>query len=755
MSFDRIEYAGLTFTDDEIMDGEAFRTLSLLYDALEIGTFTVELYLTDPDIGTALAEFRRNTKLLYYHREQLRGTYYVESVARTGKYTYQITANDALSLLDQSNHMGGIYTGQIVAEVVSSICNIPYLIQSKLSRIRLYGWLPIATRRSNLAQVLFAIGGVAKVDQNGVLRIETLWNGMCSNIPESRVFWGDKVNYASKVTEISVLEHQYIMGTEEIKLFEGATVDGDVIQFSEPAHSLTAQGFRILEQGANYARVSGGSGTLTGLKYIHTTRDVREPVSEDEVPNVVEVTEATLVSLTNSAAVAQRLAAYYRQTESVEHEAVYDGEAPGDVVTMTHPYGGAAFGCISEASISLGRSPVAAEKVALGYVPPIIGDGEILEERVVLTGTGAWTPPEGVESVRAVLIGAGQKGEDGEDGTVGILPTSDHDSQQNTQTVGPGTAVSASSTANTQNSALQDPEPGKGGPGGAGGLGGKILQLEMEVSGPVSYACGTAAAHGKDSDSVFGEASSSNGERSQAGFVDPITGETFAKPGQDGIAGGDGGTPNSSGKDAGSAKGGRGGNKDTYNYTYIGDTWTPVTGVRSSSKITINAAWGGGAGGGGAGGNGEDGGTPYFSGRDTSISLDKGDGVGIVYTITGGNGGNGKNGASATSYGSGGDGGNGGGGAGQCSSASISTTVETSWTQYGSDPPPTIGASPWSSSYAYKGGTPVAGVGGIAGDGMDGCIIIYYAVKRKATSGAVRDRVGRMVLDRLGRRIIV
>ncbi|HJA63541.1 MAG TPA: hypothetical protein H9719_05325, partial [Candidatus Intestinimonas stercoravium] len=176
MSFDRIEYSGLTFTDEEIVDGEVFRTVSLLYDALEIGTFSVELYLT-PDVGAVLTDFSRNAKLLYYHRDQLWGTYYVERVTRTGKYTYEIAANDALSLLDQSSHMGGIYTGQTVAEVVAEICNIPYLIQSKLSDIKLYGWLPIAARRSNLAQVLFAVGAVAKVDQNGVLRLEALWNG--------------------------------------------------------------------------------------------------------------------------------------------------------------------------------------------------------------------------------------------------------------------------------------------------------------------------------------------------------------------------------------------------------------------------------------------------------------------------------------------------------------------------------------------------------------------------------------------------
>lgn len=69
------------------------------------------------------------------------------------------------------------------------------------------------------------------------------------------------------------------------------------------------------------------------------TRDVRVPVSEDEVSNVVEVKEATLVSLTNSAAVAQRLAGYYQYIEALDHEVVYDGERPGDVVAFEHPYG--------------------------------------------------------------------------------------------------------------------------------------------------------------------------------------------------------------------------------------------------------------------------------------------------------------------------------------------------------------------------------------------------------------------------------
>ena len=68
-------------------------------------------------------------------------------------------------------------------ELVAEICTIPYIIQSKFAGIKLYGWLPVATRRANLAQVLFAIGAHAKTDQNGVLRIESLWDGVSSSIP--------------------------------------------------------------------------------------------------------------------------------------------------------------------------------------------------------------------------------------------------------------------------------------------------------------------------------------------------------------------------------------------------------------------------------------------------------------------------------------------------------------------------------------------------------------------------------------------
>lgn len=572
-TINRLVYGDLFFTDHEIQEGEIYETAALLSDALEIGTLQVELYLRDESKGAALTGFHRNDTLLYYHRDKLRGTYYIEQVERTGKFTYSVTASDALGLLDQSSHMGGIYTGQTVGELVAEICNIPYQVQSRFAKIKLYGWLPVATRRSNLAQVLFAVGAQAKVDQYGALRIEALWDGVSSAITPDRIFWGDRVRYEARVTEVSVLEHQYIPGTEEVQLFEGTTQSGDVIQFQEPVHSLEASGFSLLEYGANYARVSAGTGILTGKKYDHTTRDVRQAVTPSDVANVVEVKEATLVSLVNSAAVAERLADYYKFIESMEATVVYDGERPGDVIAFEHPFGGASVGCVKSASITIGGKLVAQETTAIGYRPTKMEDLEYLDGLEVLTGDGEWIPPEGAENVRAVLIGGGGAGYNGSPGENVDYA---YDFNSATGNYSPAQISRISTSANVfANSA------GKGGAGGAGGVAGKVLEIDYEISGQekIVYSCGKGgAAEGQPgSDTVFGAFSSASGDVSGANGLD-------AAVHPDGAFEFSGKYENSTSATARGIVGGNGGN-----------------GAKGSDGKTFGSGGNGGGGGGGAG----------------------------------------------------------------------------------------------------------------------------------------------------------
>lgn len=629
----KIRYLDHVFgEEDDIKKGNCYLVGTLLGDSLSINTLEFDVESDD----STLTQFKRNDPVIYEHNGKQIGIFYVQNIERIGATTYSFSAVSALGILAEGKHYGGIYTGQTVAEILPGICGtVPYEIKTNLTEIKLYGWLPIASPRDNLAQVLFSIGAVIKTDLGGVLRIESLWDGISGELTQNQMYEGPSVKYDSAVTQVVVTEHQYVEGGEETKLFEGTAQQGDIITFNSPMYELVADGFSILESGANYAKVSGGSGTLKGRAYIHNTREVVRDVSEAAEPNIKTVKDATLVSLVNSTAVAERLANYFQWTETIQAPIVYQGEVPGNRVATWHPYDKTGVtACLESADINLSNTLKADETLLVGFVPPK-ASAEYYDTMELIDEDTTWTVPDGVTSLRVVLIGGGSGGSGGapgEDGGRGIFGTKGR---------------------------------GKGGSGGVkgeAGAGGKIYQNNITVSpgnafqvhignGGTGGNGGEAPANGSDGgDTTFGELSSLNGSRSESGFYEQTSGITYAKPGEAGIPGGNG----------------DGANSTAENVIYKGVTYTPGDTVRGETYEGYVAS-GGGGGGASAGENGKDGTIgrvstqPYATGGD------------------GGDGGTPVNGENATIYGfggSGGHGGGGGGGGGNCTGAEDRYTWE-------------------------------------------------------------------------------
>ena len=96
------------------------------------------------------------------------------------------------------------------------------------------------------SQVLFAIGATLKVDYNGTLRVEGLWDGQSTEIDAGHMHAGGSVEYSTPVTQVIVTEHAYTANaTETTELFNGTTAAGDKITFDEPCYDLAAEGFSI------------------------------------------------------------------------------------------------------------------------------------------------------------------------------------------------------------------------------------------------------------------------------------------------------------------------------------------------------------------------------------------------------------------------------------------------------------------------------------------------------------------------------
>lgn len=752
----QLVYNGKTFYQKDIFSGNVHIAMSLRSSSLEVNTLSAEA--RDPD-GVFIG-FARNTPLKWIYNGAQRGIFYLQEVERVGPSRYSLYATSAIGILTEGQHYGGIYTGQTAQEVIASICGtVPFSIQNKYADVKLYGWLPVATQRDNLVQVLIAIGAWIKTDLDGVLRIESLWDGISGNINEDYMLVGAKAPETAKITQVVVTEHQYAEGGEETKLFEGTAQQGDIITFNSPMYELVADGFSILESGANYAKVSGGSGTLKGRAYIHNTREVVRDVSEAAEPNIKTVKDATLVSLVNSTAVAERLANYFQWTETIQAPIVYQGEVPGNRVATWHPYDKTGVtACLESADINLSNTLKADETLLVGFVPPKFEQVVTYDEHEVLTGSGTWTVPEGVTQVVVVLIGGGGAGGNGDDGTgdfYGGFGTSKNETKS--VSIYPSDSAGQTKTTNcTLTATGNTTEKGTGGAGGKAGEPGKVYQKTIDVSAgdKISYICGSGGqANGAGGeDTVFGEESSASGSAESAGYTDIVTGITYAKSGTPGSAGADGGTPGNNGDDDGETAGGIG--RQPYNDSENGNNESSTANYSVTLSVNISVSSSGSGGGGAGGRSGQNDGTAGSSSGPAKFGYSIANASGTFTPSNPGTGGNGADGASAALYGCGGDGGGGGGGGGAAGSYTL--TVRNNGTYKVISPPSsTLKLYNTTSIRTYDNYSGSGGAGGAGGAGGDGCIILYYGAQKKIESGPVMDRTGRFILDKLGRRIVV
>ena len=724
----------------------SFQEVALDESSLSFDTVSVEVCTTT--IGAQLSALPNNTPIIVYRGGEIKARFVSSGVSRIGPVTYQLTGRSPMGALTGMVHTGGIYTGQTVEEVVKEICgNIPSLIKSVYAGVKLYGWLPYAdgkerSARDNLAQVLFAIGAYLRTDLNGVLRIEPLWDGTASLIDVDRSYAGGTVKYDSPISAVTVTEHQYVAGTEVKDLFSGTAQNGDIITFSEPMHSLSATGFTILESGANYAKISAGTGALTGKAYIHNTRLITQPVTAGAVENIKSVTDATLVSLVNSYAVAKRLADYYRCRETITNNIVSGHEKPGHVVSVYHPYDKKMVSaCIRSLDTTMSATLKSSMEALVGFTPAQPESAEYFDSMEILTGSGEWEVPPGVTGYTRVLIGGGDGGWSGLNGA-------------NSPSLHEETLTESNSDDRTRYVFIPYSEGGAGGNAGAPGAGGKVLVETIVDAVPgtkIPYNCGKGGAGGIRSASgssqgaaggatTMGGSSSAKGTSTDEGYSDSGTGQIFATPGAAGIPGSKGhgysrknktyvdspspeivvdGIVYKPGEDNDASDEGGRGNFATEPYGYVGWEW--------------DGGFGGGAAYGANGGKGVANG--HGSASKTSAS------------VTGSSGGRGADALpppkATTQYGKGGAGGNGGGGAGSNGTAIAKQVIK-------------IGLSVSNASLLATNPAPgLGGNGSNGGEGGDGCIILYYRKFGQVKAGPLVQRGGGLFFDRLNKLFIV
>lgn len=716
----KITYRNLTFYNNDLVEGNCSTQHAMIGESLAYDTLDFKVWCSDPRLDTdfltsdgktlitkdsntfvclesvPFTSFRPGDPLCYYFDNVLINKFYLSDVKRVGTNLYQFSCVSAIGLLDNSMHPGGIYSGTAITTVLAEIfAGITYTVDPVVESVKLYGWLPYATKRDNLQQITLATGLAIRAKSDGTVNITALSSTNKGTFGANRSAIGGKVEAITPCTAVQVTEHVYQTSTEDITLYDGSFLTEELILFQEPVHSLLITGGTILASGANYARVQGsGAVKLTGKKYIHTIKRITKgTVSGNSKDSVLTIGDATLVTSLNSNALAQKLYDVFSLPSSIKTDVLYGSERPGDVVSVINPYTAIIeSACTRKMDITFGSILKASADFLLGYQPSGIITG--YKNKVILTSDQTWTVPAGVTEIRAILIGGGDGGQGGLNGAAGErggrLPTE-----------WAGHQDSGEWWTEAYNG-----EGGDGGEAGTGGTAGKVLDtgaLSVAAGNTFAAVIGVGGTGGTSNggagttggNTTFGSYSSANGAPMESGYVDLLSGNIYGIKGLPGIAGAKGRGKTNYSEDRYRMFSGEG-FSTAYRYNgSFGISYCQYVWRESSSNKKWVYGQGGSGGGASYTGSGSDG---------TNGSTETNDGWGMA---DGGNGGNGANaGASqnATILGSGGYGGHGGGGGGGGGGV----------------------LNPNGSSYEWPGSAGLGGTGSAGGNGKTGCVIVYY-----------------------------
>ena len=711
-----ISQAGeVVLTDGEIQSIKTVEAVSLLGDELSYDTMaadvqqkrtlSLEPVVDDPidedevsvvvSYGNDLQPMPYGTQILHYLDDELAARYYIEEMKRIGMISFGIDAISAIGLLSRQYHKGGLFSGENFILVASEILgdSIEYSVSPELADVRVYGHLPYATRRDNLRQLLFATNGHVFRDDNKRIYFDFLDDSETVEVLDDDIFENGSVEYPKLATKVTLTEHNYYYysGVDTVTLFDntnGAEVSNLLVKFQNapiyPASLTASSGLTFTNASVNCATVSG-RGTLTGKPYVHTVLDITRYDSDSGREEYeISVTDATLVTAVNSESVADRIADYWFHRHIVKADIKWSGEKCGKRYAMQNVFLENEEGFL-----------VRMEKVVSSFVRASCefvagvgsgGGGNTFENYALITASGSWSIPAGVDTIRLILVGGGHGGQSGLKGQSG-----------------------------------SNSNGGAGGAAGSPGEGGRIYILTLtDVSGSLAVSIGTGGAGGSacSNEKIPNEGTDGNpttvtyngkiytssaGSRSPSGVENIFTQIIYALPGSSGIAGGNGGNGQEGQSEAGWPSGAKTG----------GTPGNSVMGLRSQTS--------GGAGGGAsattdgsAGGNA----SAVHVQRQTSSEIFD------YYSHTPGAGGNGASAtqrAAATVPGAGGDGGHGGGAGG-----GIGVFNGTIWDYTDSAPGASVHykIGDERSSTTVNPGT--GGNGGAGGNGASGCVIIYY-----------------------------
>lgn len=527
------------FENDRITEAEAVQNVSLIGQELSVDSFTPtvqddminlisaeifrssdgqiidtaigEIYavnVSDEIAASGMINLDYGTPVWFYQDDTLVGKFYIESVRRTGANAYQIQTVSAIGVLNNMYHIGGLFTGTtfgaVLAHILASDIHgtgnpvIPYDIDDDVANLPVSGWLPYATKRQNLYQLVFSNGVNIVKNIDGNPRFTFIYTAPSNpeEVDEEAIYLEGSMDYSNPYSKVSVMEHTYTEPTsgEPTVLFDNTGAESvynkEVFFSNAPVIVSTiaaGTGLTLVSATVNSAIVSG-AGQLTGVPYLHSTKETTLGDPQSAEDKTISVPDCTMVNAINSQNLLLRLFAFYCPNGHIEVARggiQYNGERCGKVYRIKNAFRETVTAYMSSMTFTVSSFNKADIELYANYTPAgqqgLYKNVIILDAATFAEDGGTFTVPDGVTEIKVVMIGGGTGGGSGWPGHNG------EDAITHTE---------VESTANLT-AVWYGAEGGDGGEGGAGGSPGKVNSVVIQnPSATYSYTIGTGGEGG-------------------------------------------------------------------------------------------------------------------------------------------------------------------------------------------------------------------------------------------------------------------
>jgi hypothetical protein len=360
-----IDYGQIvTFEGSQIKAATVVEEISLLSADARYNTLDLRLYSADGGFSIVnptgyYAYLQERQAIAVYeqvdNQSVYMGQFYMDQWENKSETEIEFRCVDLLGVLDKITYNGGLWSGAgialptLLAAILGPI-HAPFDLDASLSGVSVIGWIPICSYRQALQQIAIAVGAYVDCGRSGAIKIYKTPIASAS-VASAAITKADKgmdqsISLRPQVTGVEVTAHNYVATSTSTQLYSGTLAAGThEITFNAPMHDLSVSGATITDSGVNYAVLSvavTGSVTLSGQTYTDTTQVyslTNGALPATAKPNMLKITDATLVHLGNMAAVAQLVYDYYQQ-RYLQKVKLYapTAYAPGDVVLIDTLY---------------------------------------------------------------------------------------------------------------------------------------------------------------------------------------------------------------------------------------------------------------------------------------------------------------------------------------------------------------------------------------------------------------------------------